>query len=491
MAQFLHITDLLLHMPRRIGGTGLLLLGAASALHAQPITITTHTQLNTPSPERVLVDETTQRPLGLAQAYESALVQDATLRAARAQSQGVAERLVQAQAQLRPNVSLNVSRFHNDLASTQFNALGQPITKHDNYYSYGQTLQLRQPLYRPVLGLGVDQARSQISDAQSVLEREVQNLGMRVVEAYLQVLLAQEKEALLKVQHQLITRQLDAARKRFEGGQGIRTDIDEAQARLDMVQAQQLEASQSRQTAQLQLQMMVQRPVDAVVSLDTGALSPAAFDAQTVQFWMDKAEARSPELMALRARVEAARYEVQRAQAVHKPTLDAVAQVSRSGSENVTSPQSGYINRQIGLQLNVPLYAGGAVQSGVRQALAEQTRQEETLESVRRDLHLRVQKEWRGVTEGVARIAALERAVVSAQRVVVSVRRSFEGGIRTVLDVLNAEQQAQQAQRDLAEARLAYVASRLRLLSLVGELDGEQMRTADGWFSNAGTLAAR
>lgn len=465
------------------GALVLLLIAASSTAHAQAV-VTAASIPTTPSSVGGVVAPAQPTPLGLGQAYEAALVRDATLRAARAQSQGVAERLVQAQAQLHPNVSLTVSRFHNDLASTQSNALGQPITKHDNYYSYGQTLQLRQPLYRPVLSLGIDQARAQIGDAEFVLEREVQNLGVRVVEAYLQVLLAQEKEALLKVQYQFVGQQLTAARKRFEGGQGIRTDIDEAQARLDMVQAQQLEASQSRQTALLQLQMLVQQPVDGVASLVSGSLHPAAFDAHTVQFWMDKADARSPELMAMRARVEAARYEVQRAQSAHKPTLDAIVQISRSGSENVTSPQSGYINRQIGLQLNLPLYAGGAVQSSVRQALAEQARQEETLESVRRDLHVRVQKEWRGVTEGVLRIAALERAVVTAQRVVVSVRRSFEGGIRTVLDVLNAEQQAQQTQRDLTEARLAYVASRLRLLALVGELDGESFKTADSWFSS-------
>ncbi len=186
--------------------------------------------------------------------------------------------------------------------------------------------------------------------------------------------------------------------------------------------------------------------------------------------------------MALRSRLEAARLEVHKAQAGHKPTLDAVAQVTRSGSENVTSPQSSYTNRQVGLQFNLPLYAGGAIQSVVRQALAEQTRIEETLEAVRRDLHIKLQNEWRGVTEGAKRMAALERAVNSSDQVVISTQKSFQAGMRTVLDVLNAEQQAQQARRDLAEARLGYVASRLRLLSLTGELDAEQLGLTTPWF---------
>lgn len=421
-------------------------------------------------------------PIGLAQAYEQAIQQDATLRATRAQTVSTAEREVQARAQLRPRVSFTASRFHNDLDRTQPNFLGQSTTTQEKYYSHSQTLQVRQPIYRPALSLGVDGAVAQTQDAEATLERAVQTLGVRVVESYLQVLLAQDRQALLHTQHRLATQQLDAARKRFDGGQGIRTDMDEAQARLDLLAAQQLEASQARETALMQLQLMTQRPASGVYALDSQALGVDSFDARTPQHWLEKAEASSPEIKALQARLESARIDVQRASAGHKPTLDAVVQINRSGSESVTSTQSAYINRQVGLQFDLPLYAGGAIQSAVRQALAEQTRAEETLEATRRDLALRIQREWRGITEGVLRTSALQRAVASADQVVVSVRRSFEAGMRTVLDVLNAEQQAQQARRDLGEARLTYVASRLRLLALAGELDQRQMELAASWF---------
>ncbi len=420
--------------------------------------------------------------IGLVQAYELALTNDANLKAARAQAEGVAERVEQAKASLLPNVSLNASRFFNDLSRTQNNILGVPTTSDERYFSYSQSLQVRQPIYRPALKLGVDQARAQYADAQALYAREAQSLGIKVVEAYLQVLLAQETQSLLDAQHRLTVQQFESAKKRFDGGAGIRTDIDETQARLDIVEAQQLTARQTRQTALLQLQLMLQQPVAGVLALDATALKPAAFNALTVDDWLSRATEKSPDLMALRSRLEAARLEVHKAQAGHKPTLDAVAQVTRSGSENVTSPQSSYTNRQIGLQFNLPLYAGGAVQSVVRQALAEQTRIEETLEAVRRDLHIKLQNEWRGVTEGAKRMAALERAVNSSDQVVISTQKSFQAGMRTVLDVLNAEQQAQQARRDLAEARLGYVASRLRLLSLTGELDAEQLGLTTPWF---------
>lgn len=435
-----------------------------------------------------VVGADTGEVLGLAGAYVHALENDATLRAARAQTQGVVEKLNQAKAQLYPNVSFNASRFKNDLSRTQPNVLGQSTTTEEQYFSYGQNLQLRQPLYRPQLGLGVDIARAQGAEAQAALTREVQLLGVRVVEAYLQVLLAQDAQALLEVQQNLAQQQLDAAQKRFDGGQGIRTDVDEAQARIDLLVAKRLETIQARQTALLQLQQMTQQPFTAVMGLVPQALDVVGFVVHTPQFWMDRALGSSPEIATARSRLDAARLEVARMQANHKPTLDAVVQIGRSGSENVTSTQSHYINRQVGLQFNLPLYAGGAIQSAVRQALAEQVRLEELLEAAQRDLSLRVQREWRGVTEGVLRIQAMDRAVNSADKVVVSVRRSFDAGVRTVLDVLNAEQQAQQARRDLAEARLGYVASRIRLQALAGELNAEQIQVVSNWFAATGKV---
>ncbi|MEN9843894.1 MAG: hypothetical protein RLZZ612_1723 [Pseudomonadota bacterium] len=428
----------------------------------------------------------------LARTYGLALEQDARLRISRAQTAGVRERLVQVQAQLKPNVSFNANYFRNDLARTQPNLLGQETTTNDLYNSHSQVVQLRYPLYRPALKLGVMQAQAQVDDAQASYDNEVQNLGLRVAESYVQALLAQDREAFLWTQHRIATQQTDAARKRFEGGQGIRTDIDEAQARLDWIQAQLLEAQQSRQTALLQLATIVQQPVDHVLSLDEQRWLQITDQTtqKSLQEWMSQVEAHSPDVKTMQARIEAARAGVKIAETGHKPTLDAVAMVTRSASENVTSPKSSYVNRQIGVQFNLPLYAGGAVQSSVRQALAELQRQEDTLDAIRRDLQVKVQKEWRGITEGQRRAQALSKVVDSSDQVVVSVRRSFEGGVRTILDVLNAEQQAHQARRDLAEARYGLVMSHLRLLSLAGQLDEPQMAHISGWFSKSSTASA-
>ena len=407
--------------------------------------------------------------LDLRQAYESAYENDATIRAARAGAQASREKLPQARAQLRPNVSLNASRNHNDLTSKTQNFQGEPVRAENQYYSGSQTLSVRQPLYRPYLSALVRQAEAQVEDANAALERDEQTLVTRVGEAYFDALLAQDQVLLIEAQKTTYTTQLDAARKGLEAGTGTRTDIDEAQARLDLTLAQELEALQNVEYTRRRLESLMGQPVDVLAGLDVERFNPTVPVPGLVDAWVERAEQASPELQSLRAQLDAARMEVDKAQAGHKPTLDAVAQWSRSNSDSVTNVNSRYDNKSIGLQLSVPLYAGGYVSSSVRQAVAAQERAREALEAARRDLGVRVHREFRGMTEGVLRVKALEQAVRSAEQAVLSNQMSFQAGSRTTVDVLNAQQQKTTAQRDLAQARYLYLVSRLRLQALVGE----------------------
>ena len=407
--------------------------------------------------------------LDLRQAYEAAYENDAAIRAARAGAQASREKLPQARAQQRPNVSLNASRNHNDLTSETQNSQGKPVRSENQYYSGNQSLSVRQPLYRPYVSALVRQAQAQVEEADAALERDEQTLVTRVGEAYFDALLAQDQVLLIEAQKTTYTTQLDAARKGLQAGTGTRTDIDEAQARLDLTLAQELEALQNVEFTRRRLESLMGRPVDVLASLDVRRFNPTAPIPGLVDDWVERAEKASPELQSLRAQLDAAGMEVQKAQAGHKPTLDAVAQWSRSNSDSVTNVNSRYDNKSIGLQLSVPLYAGGYVSSSVRQAVAAQERAREALEAARRDLGVRVHREFRGMTEGVLRVKALEQAVRSAEQAVLSNQMSFQAGSRTTVDVLNAQQQKTTAQRDLAQARYLYLVSRLRLQALVGE----------------------
>ena len=403
------------------------------------------------------------------QVYEAALAQDASIRASRASADAGREKLPQARAGLLPQISASASRNNNNLDSTSPNLLGNPVTTNDQYFSDSKTLQLRQPLVNMQRWLQFEQAKSMVAETEATLDRDLQNLVVRVAGAYFEFLMADEQLELVLAQKKMYTALVDAAKKGLAAGSGTRTDIDDAQARLDMASAQELEARQNQDQTRRQLEVLINQPVGSVAKLNVPALKLVGPQPANLGEWTLKAEKNSPEMKAMQARLDAARREVIKSQAGHLPTLDAIAQWSNSGSENITRINSRYENKSIGLQLNVPLYSGGYVNSTIRQAVAEQTRAEESLEALRRDLGVRVHKEYRGVSEGVMRVRALEQAVRSAQQMLMSTQMSLKAGSRTQLDVLNAQQQYTLALRDLAQARLIYLMSKVKLASLAGD----------------------
>lgn len=400
--------------------------------------------------------------MSLLDAYKMALEQDATIRSARAALDVGRERLPQAQSQLLPSVSANVARNSNQLTTTS-----SSVTKED-YFSDNKTLSLRQPLFNLQRFFQYKQSQDVVTEAEATFERELQNLTVRVGGAYLEALLSAEQLKLVLVQKQQYQTVLAAAQKALVAGTGTKTDIDEAKARLDMALAQELEARQNEDYTRRQLEILLNQPVTQLSLLKPTGLQTLPDLTHDLNGWIEKALAQSPEVKALEARLQAAQKEIQKARAGHAPTLDAVLQWSDSGSENVTRLNSRFENKAIGFQLTIPLYQGGYVSSLERQAAADKVRQEEALEALRRDLGLRIHREYRGVTEGVMKIRALEQALKSNEQLLDSTLKSVRAGVRTQLDVLNAEQQLATASRDLVQARYTYLMSRLRLYSLTG-----------------------
>ncbi|MDB5892454.1 MAG: type secretion outer membrane protein TolC family [Polaromonas sp.] len=420
--------------------------------------------------------------LDLMEAYSAAMAEDASIRATRAATDARRERIPQARALLLPNLSANASRNRNSLESTTADFRGIPATNNTRYGSSSEALTLRQPLFRKLLAADYRQANAQVDDANAILEREIQNVAVRVSSAYFETLLTAEQLALVLAQKTAFTTQFDAARKRFAAGTGTRTDIDEAQAAMDLNVAEELEARQNVIFTQRQLQTLINRPVDNVATLDPSKLVLTDPTPALVEDWIELAELNSPEIQSLKAQVEVSRYEIEKAKAGHYPTLDAVAQWSRTDSDSVTTVNNRYTNKSVGLQLNVPLFTGGYVNSQIRQALADQERANAALEATRRDLGVRLHREFRGVTEGRLRIRALEQAVRSTEQVALSNRRSFEAGSRTLVDTLNAEQQKVSAQRDLAQARFLYLISKVRLNALAGGPKTVVIEEVNGWL---------
>lgn len=421
-------------------------------------------------------------PMDLLQAYQAAQRNDTTLGASRANAEAGRERVSQARSALLPNVAINASRSKNEFETNNLTTGADlPVQK---YLSGTASLTLRQPLYRSALMAQYRQAVALVDDVNASLQRDEQDLAVRLVGAYLEVLSTGDQLTLMVAQRTFYTAQLDSARKSFAAGSGTRTDVDEVQARLDLAQANEIEARQKIDFARRQLQALVGEPVGTLAGLNVAKLELLFPQPDAVEGWIERTEQSNPEMRMAKAQLEAAEQAVEQAKAGHYPTLDGVLQWSRGDRDNINQLNSRTLTKSIGVQLSVPLYTGGYVSSSVRQALAERDRAQQSLGSVRVELGVRVHKEFRGITEGILKIRALEQAVRSADQVVLSNQKSFAAGSRTVVDILNAEQQRTVALRDLAQARYVFLLSRVSLLALVEGVNAQVMAEFNLSFQN-------
>ena len=264
--------------------------------------------------------------MNLLQAYEAALEQDANVRAGRAALASGLERLPQARSQLMPLVSANFGRNQNQLSTTSVNILGNSSVTRDDYFSFNQSLTLRQPLFNLPRYFQYKQAQDLVQESHANYEREVQNLVVRVGGAYMEALLASESLKLVEAQKKQYTTVLEAARRAFSAGTGTRTDIDDAQSRLDMALANELEARQNEDYTRRQLEVMINLPVMTLSGLGAQGVAALPDVVKALPEWVELAQTGNPEVKALLARLEATDKEVFRAKSAHAPTLEAVAQ---------------------------------------------------------------------------------------------------------------------------------------------------------------------
>jgi outer membrane protein, protease secretion system len=411
--------------------------------------------------------------LTLPDLYGISVGHDPAVKAARAAVAAAAERLPQAQSQGLPQVILSADRFSNQLGM---------MSRQDRYESSNQTLQIRQPLLRLGLAASIEQAVRAHDEAKALQENAEQDLLSRLSGALFEHLLAMQQRDYVLALKLASSTQLQAAERSLLAGSGVRTDVDEARARLDAARAQELQVQLQIEMTRRQLERLGGRSLGqfALLTVEDPWNKEPALDALTL--WLERAN-NHPQLRALRARAQAAQYEVTKAQSIDMPTVDAVARWTRSEGENVFNSGGSYRNHQLGLQFNWPLYQGGASQAAVREALARVDEAEHRLLATRDELAQRLEGQFRLVQEGRSRIEALRQAAFSARQALVSSRRSFQAGSRTQLDVLNAEQALAQTARDLAQSRLSYLQAQLQLALYAGLEPAQAMDRIRWWFN--------
>lgn len=400
----------------------------------------------------------------LGQLFEIARGSDASYQAARAQHDANLARAEQARALLLPSASLSAGATRNfydntrppaDLAYTTLSA------------SVGAT----QPLYRPANRAGYEQGMKLVELARAQLEVAEQELIVRVAQAYFDVLAARDTLEFVRAQKAAVAEQLASARRNFEVGTATITDTREAQARHDLVQAQEIAADNDLRVKRLALDTVVGRTDVEPVAL--AAPVPMPVLAGHVEGLVVQAEQEHPAVRQALVGLDVARLETERARAGHKPTVDLTASygVNRNPQGNPTIPTGHRTNLgTVGVQLTVPLFAGFSVQNRVRETLALEDKAAAELDATRRVVAQNTRTAWFGVLSGKGQVAALEAAEASSQSALDANKLGYQVGVRINIDVLNAQSQLFQTKRDLAQARYNVLLGDLRLRQASGTL---------------------
>ncbi|HSH30471.1 MAG TPA: TolC family outer membrane protein [Thiohalobacter sp.] len=412
--------------------------------------------------------------LDLLGTYRIAADSDPTLRAAAANRDALLEADDQALAQVLPSVGIN--------GSYQRNRYDNRITDQTSYSTDEvYTLSATQTLFRWDRFVALGQADSLVAQALANYSAAEQELIIRLAEGYFDVLAAQDNLIFARAELDAIGRQLEQAKERFEVGLIAITDVHEAQARYDLAVSQEIVAVNELDSAREALYEITGELHEPVNPLND-QLQLLQPEPQQTGVWVEKALENNLNLVALQAAVEAARQEVKRQRAGHYPTLDANASVSRRDQNFGGIASVKRHDASIGLELNIPLFQGGAVNSFTREAHYRFIESQEQLDQARRQTQRQTRDAYRGVASGIAQVRALEQALVSTETALEAAETGFEVGTRTIVDVLNVQRERFLAQRDLARARYDYLLSTLRLKQAAGSLGVDDLQAINVWF---------
>lgn len=409
----------------------------------------------------------------LMQIYQQALSHDPAWASAQSSHLASQEKLVQGNALFLPTVNFNAGLNETQTDAKFFGGSTKLLTGgQTNFESYNYGINVSQPIYRKQIRAQLEQAKSQVLQADKQLSLAQQNLILRASKAYFDVLLAQDKIDLINAQKTAINKQLEQAKANFEVGTSTITDFNEAQARFDLVLAQEIAALNDLEVKKRAIQSIIGAVPAPLIGVrnDLIAQTPEPVE---MEKWVEVAEQNSLLIALQQQTLEIARQEVERQNAGHMPTLDAVAGYNNNyanGTATGLGNGSDIKSASIGLQLQIPIYQGGLVSSKVREAVANQQKALDDLEAAKRQADLDTRSAYLNLSSSVAQIKAYEQALNSSQSQLDSTNLGYEVGVRTSVDVLNAQQQYFSAKRDLLQSRYTYLLNILSLKSAVGLL---------------------
>jgi len=424
--------------------------------------------------------------------YDAARGYDATYQGARAQYDASVARAAQAKAGILPAVGLTAGVTRSDIEIDTLTGTGRGTTTPRDFNTQNVGINATQPLYRPANWATYEQGKRQADIAQAVLTIAEQDLIVRVSQAYFDVLASTDSLALVRAQKVAVAEQLASAKRNFEVGTSTITDSREAQARYDLVIAQEIAAENDLQVKKVVLDQLVGRPGSVPVPLTVPVVLPTALPAD-INAWVAQADTAHPAIQQARLGVDVAGLEVEKAKAGHKPTLDANLgyNVTRNPTGTTTSTVGTRANAAtVGVTFNLPLFAGFATENRIKETLALEDQSRSVLDGTRRSVAQATRAAYLGLVSGAGQVKALEAAEASSQSALDANRLGYQVGVRINIDVLNSQSQLFQTKRDLAQARYNVLLGNLKLRQANGTLTTDDMNAINATLASNGSVPA-
>ena len=412
--------------------------------------------------------------------YQLARQNDPQYRSSDINQLAVAEVKSQSIAQMLPNLALSANSSRQRINSTRggFSISGTGL---QNYWDSALSVSLKQPVFNWSHWVQLDQADNKIAQSEAEFQAEQQNLMVRTVEAYFNVLAAQDNLEFIMAEKKSIEKQLEQAKQRFDVGIIAITDVYEAQAAFDRARAATVVAENEVDNSKEKLQEIIGFHNTTLKKLsETIKLSPP--EPQDISAWANSAESNNFSIVSQINQTELIRKNIELQESKHLPTLDLVAQYRQADSGNQVGFRGD--NESIGLQFNMPLYEGGGTVSRTRQAQYEFEQAKEELTKVKRSVNRQVKDAYRGMVASIDAVAALKSTTESGALAVEAAEAGLEVGTRTMVDVLAIQRNLYKAKSDYAQGRYNYLVNGIKLKQAAGNLTEDDLIAINQYLQN-------
>jgi outer membrane protein len=405
----------------------------------------------------------------LLEAYVLAVQNDPKFLAAKAESNASGTAVDQARAGLLPSLMFDVEqmRTRQEVEESDNPIYGAGTAKY-NTFSY--TLSVTQPIFRKEAIERFKQSKSVVKEAEYTALASEQDLLMRTVSAYLVVLAAKDSLALATAEQKSVGKLVEAAKARRKSGLGTVTQQYDADARYAVASAREIEAQSILRDAYQGLREITGEHISEVQAL-LGDFPLEYPEPRAIESWLDSATKSNLILLARREGVNVARQEIKRQSAGHYPSLALKLNHNYKEAGSTLYGGGSTVNTtDVMLQLNVPIYEGGAVKTATKEASYRYQKAQEEYEFEYRSLDRRTRAAFDAVVSGVSLINALKKSVVAQQSALKAKVEGYKSGLNTILPVLDAQRDLYLAKRDYAQSRYDYLVNRLRLKQAAGTL---------------------